>query len=328
MIINKKLKKKNISTLYFLVGVFILLGGCLIFFIRPPQTFPIGSIITITEGSGLDKVAKILKEKHVIRSTFIFENYMIVTHHEHDLVAGEYYFDAPLNVFAVAKNISSGFYDLKPIRITIPEGYTISAIAKTIAKYLPHFNQKEFILKTQGKEGYLFPDTYFFLPNTNVDTIIKTLEDTFQKKLKILQPEIASSTRSLRDIITMASIIEAETATSSDRRIVSDILWKRIDNNMPLQVDATFVYVPEVINRNTFSFTKTDLKVDSPFNTYVYRGLPPHPIGNPGLDSLKAAIAPEPNDYFYYLSDKNGHMHYAKTFEEHLENQKKYLDVD
>ena len=120
----------------------------------------------------------------------------------------------------------------------------------------------------------------------------------------------------------MASIIEREAITPEARRIVSGILWKRIKMGMPLQVDATFAYVN---GKNTYELTAEDLHIDSKYNTYEYKGLPPGPICNPGLDSIIATIEPTATPYLYYLSEKNGTMHYAKTFEEHKMNKVKYM---
>jgi UPF0755 protein len=120
----------------------------------------------------------------------------------------------------------------------------------------------------------------------------------------------------------MASLIEEETATPEDRRIVSGILWKRLSSGMRLQVDATFAYT---IGKGSLELTTEDLKSDSPYNTYRIYGLPPTPIVNPGLDAITAALHPTSSPYVYYLSDKNGVMHYSKTFEEHKLAKAKYL---
>ena len=120
----------------------------------------------------------------------------------------------------------------------------------------------------------------------------------------------------------MASIIEKEAHTSDDRRVISGILWERLKIGMPLQVDATFLYIN---GKNTYDLSVDDLAIDSPYNTYKYAGLPIGPIGNPGLDSLEAALAPMTSPYLYYLSDKSGKTYYARTFNEHKRNREKYM---
>ena len=120
----------------------------------------------------------------------------------------------------------------------------------------------------------------------------------------------------------MASLLEREVPLTYDRRVVAGILWKRIRLGMPLQVDAVFPYI---IGKNSFNLTKSDLATDSPYNTYLYKGLPAGPIANPGLDAILAAVTPLPTSYLYYLSDKYGNLHYSATYEQHLANKHKYL---
>lgn len=135
-------------------------------------------------------------------------------------------------------------------------------------------------------------------------------------------PDVEKSGRTLNEIITMASLIEEEANTKESRRIISGILWQRIKQGMRLQVDAVFPYI---MNKFSLQLTKEDLMDDSPYNTYRYAGLPPGPISNPGWDSIYAAIYPAKTSYLYYLSDREGNMYYAKTFEEHKANKAKYL---
>jgi UPF0755 protein len=187
-----------------------------------------------------------------------------------------------------------------PIVVTIPEGFSLNQIADTVAPKLANFNKTQFLLKAKDLEGYLFPDTYFFLNNANEGDVIKSMSDNFNKKINPLLPEIISSGKTERDIIIMASVIEREAKGDTDRGIIAGILWKRIAIGMPLQVDAA----PE---------------------TYKTKGLPENPIGNPGLLAIQSAIHPKSSPYLYYLHDKNGIVHYAKTFAEHQVNIEKYL---
>ena len=146
--------------------------------------------------------------------------------------------------------------------------------------------------------------------------------DNFDHKLEPLESSIKASGRTFEEIIIMASILEREVVSEEDKRIASGILWKRLKLGMPLQVDAVFGYI---FNRDTYSPSFSDLKTESPYNLYLHRGLPPGPINNPGLDSLDTAINPTATDYLYYLTDKNGGIHYAKTYADHRANQQKYL---
>lgn len=127
--------------------------------------------------------------------------------------------------------------------------------------------------------------------------------------------------RKISDVIIMASILEGE-ALPKDRQVVAGILWKRLSIGMPLQVDATFRYIN---GKGTYDLTADDLKIDSPYNTYIHKGLPPGPISNPGIDAISASLNPIPTKYLYYLTEKDGTIHYAKTFTEHIANKNKYL---
>jgi UPF0755 protein len=148
------------------------------------------------------------------------------------------------------------------------------------------------------------------------------MEDNFNLKIKSISEDLAKTKRKLRDIIIMASIIEEEAKDEISRKIVSGILWRRIDIGMALQVDASFLYVN---GKKTHDLTLEDLAIDSPYNTYKYAGLPPGAITNPGIDSILAAVYPTKNPYLYYLTGTDGKMYYAKSFEEHIENKRQYL---
>ncbi|MCX6701950.1 MAG: endolytic transglycosylase MltG [Candidatus Zambryskibacteria bacterium] len=178
----------------------------------------------------------------------------------------------------------------------------------------------QFLTLAKSNEGYLFPDTYFISKTAKSMDVINMMKENFEVKINSVSG-IATSTHKLKDIIIMASILEGE-ALPKDRNIVAGILWKRLEMGMPLQVDSTFAYIN---GKNTYELTLDDLKIDSPYNTYKYRGLPPGPISNPGLEAIISAINPIKTKYLYFLTEKDGTIHYAKTFEEHKRNKELYL---
>ncbi len=270
------------------------------FFVNSPADFPVGTIFKIEQGSSLRGVSLNLKNAHIIRSRLAFEAFMILFGREKGVVSADYYFESKLPVLEVARRISKGEHHMAPIAITIPEGFDRFQIADTFASQLVNFNKDQFLLKTKGLEGYLFPDTYFFLTTDTDREIIKSITANFEKKIMSLRFEITASKKTEQEIMTMASIIEREAKGNADRGFISGILWRRITVGMPLQVDAA----PE---------------------TYKTRGLPKSPICNPGLAAIKAALYPQKSSYLYYLHDKNGNVHYAKSFTEHLQNVQKYL---
>jgi hypothetical protein len=167
--------------------------------------------------------------------------------------------------------LATGNFNVDQVRITIPEGYSRAEISLISQALLPNFDVDKFMNKTQNDEGYLFPDTYFVFPSITTENFIKLLKDNFDTKINPLREDIVASSRSEKDIIKMASIIEKEAHGNEDRYVISGILWNRIDKGMPLQVDATFLYL---LGKGSNSLTLEDLKTDSPYNTYIYKGLP------------------------------------------------------
>jgi UPF0755 protein len=161
------------------------------------------------------------------------------------------------------------------------------------------------------------------MQNTKADDVILMMRENFAREIKKYEKDIALFKKPLEEIVIMASILEGEARTLEAKRIVAGILWKRIRINMPLQVDAVFKYYN---GKNSYNLTKNDLKDDHEYNTYTNKGLPPTAINNPGIDSIRAAITPTQTNYLYFLSDKSGNMHYAKTFEEHKANKDLYIN--
>lgn len=221
----------------------------------------------------------------------------------------------------MARRIVRGDHDINSIRITIPEGFTVRKISNLFDERFLFFDNSTF--ESDAPEGYLFPDTYFIPVTATASSTLRLLRHNFIRKIFPVMPEVEKSGRSLEDIIVMASILEGEAKTREDMEIVSGILWKRIEIGMPLQVDTSFVYI---LGKATEDLTLSDLEVKSPYNTYLYKGLPPGPISNPGLDSIRAAVNPTTTPYLYFLTGNDGKMYYARTFDEHVKNKQKYLN--
>ncbi|TSC63005.1 MAG: UPF0755 protein [Parcubacteria group bacterium Gr01-1014_48] len=306
----------------FVTGCIAVFSAVYTFCIRPPTPFRTDTIATVSRGSTLKEAAQQLKNSGAIRSPFFLELYVHILRRSKNVIAGGYALNEPQNIFTIGKRIITGDHRLQTVKVTIPEGSTIVEIAALFSNSLVSFRGKEFIAATEGKEGYLFPDTYFFLPTAMPEEIIATMEETFAQKIASVQKNINEFNKPLKDIIIMASIVEKEAHESTARKMIAGILWERLKIGMPLQVDATFLYIN---GKKTYELSLDDLAVDSPYNTYKNAGLPVGPIGNPGLDSILAAITPTPSPYLYYLADKDGETYYAKTFDEHKRNKEKYL---
>lgn len=314
------------------IRTFVIIAGALIAlsvsaflgyrFLLPPETFPTPYTASIEPGQPLISISQELKKDGVIRSRQVFEMLIITFGGDKNISHGDYYFEKPVTVVELALRIAGREFGVDRARVTIPEGFTNKQIANRLGEELTDFDTDLFLTLAKDEEGYLFPDTYIFFPWTTPEAVVTTLRKTFDSKTAPLKDDIATSERSLEDIMIMASLIEKEARGDNDREIIAGILWKRIDTGMLLQVDAPFLYV---LGKESSELTRADLAIDSPFNTYRYKGLPPSPIGNPGLASIKAALYPKPSPYLYYLHDKDGTIYYARTYAGHLENIKKYL---
>ncbi len=308
------------------VIILIIIGALATFsyveVIQPPDAFPLNQLVEVPQGQSLAEVAQTLKDGQVVRSAFALRAIVKLLGNERNVHAGDYLFKEPLDIFSVAYKLAVGAYGLEPTRVRIHEGATTKEMATLFDRQFERFDADNFLAQTKLQEGYLFPDTYFFLPNVTEDTVIQAMRQNFDTQIAPLLPQIASSTHSLSDIVVMASIIEREAHNSVDRRKISGVLWNRIARNMLLQVDVTFLYT---VGKGTYQITMKDLLTDSPYNTYKYKGLPPTAIGSPSLDSLKAAIDPIVSNNLYYLADRNGVTYFSKTYAEHLRKKNLYI---
>ena len=268
-------------------------------------------VFLVKKGQGAEEISNNLEEQDLIRYASFFRAYALMNDQADELIAGQYELSPSMNVPEILEKIVSGDR-IKKI-ITIIEGWDL----KDIEEYL----KKEGIIITKSLaptlEGYLFPDTYEIYPEDGIKEIIEMMLANFDKKIRAeYQVELNS------EMIIMASIIEKEVPTLEDKRIVSGILWKRLDVGMPLQVDATINYIT---GKKTTEILQEELEIDSPYNTYKYKGLPPGPICNPGLESILAAIQPEESEYWFYLSTPEGETIFSKTLKEHNIAKAKYL---
>ena len=292
----------------------------------------------IKKGSTAKEIGKNLKEKNLIKNQTAFYLYTKFNNLGEKIIAGRFLLNQSMNV----KKILAAITDPKQAEfiITIQEGITLKDIDQKLVdltlinpgkflKAVKDFNGWQYyqfldkkILETLASplEGYIYPDTYFLDPaDFKPEDLIYLTLDNFEKKITELPK--SQSKYSFHQIITMASIIENEVRSFSDRKMVSGILWKRLENAWPLGADATLLYIT-----NDRKITSEDLEIDSPYNTRKYAGLPPGPVSNPSIESITAAIFPEQSNYWFYLTTLDtGEVIYAETNEEHNANRKKYL---
>ncbi len=259
-----------------------------------------GTTIHVASGESLRAVATELEAKSVVRQASALQFFVEIFRLGRPIMRGDYLFKERLPVWRVAWSLANGNHGIDPIRITLKEGFTNIDMAQTLGDKLLAFRRDLFLSDDRSKQGYLFPDTYFFYQLTTSSEIVDELSGNFNKKISSLMPDINNSSHSLDDIVSMASIIQKEARDEKDAYIISGILWKRIEKNIPLQVDADR-------------------------ETYKTLGLPVQPISNPGLLAIKAALYPQASDYLYYIHDKTGTAHFAATFAEHQKNIARYL---
>ena len=292
--------------LFLFSGFFIWVGIYL-----PKELTGKEKLFSIEKGQGLFQIAKNLEEEGLIKNRYFFDFYVLIKGAQRKLQAGYYELSPSMAISQIAKKIISG--DIAKQRVTIPEGWTKSQIEERLGVKLPGENL----------EGFLFPDTYEFPIGVSGEEVAAIMKENFEKKLTPdLREEIERQGKTILEIVTMASLIEKEVKTKEDKELVSGILWKRLENNIPLQVDATITYIT---GKKTTKISLEDLMIDSPYNTYKYRGLPPAPIANPGLESILAAVYPKSSEYWYYLSTPEGETIFNKTLEEHNYAKAKYL---
>jgi len=320
------------------VGVFLLAIFLFIFFevyipVNPGSHETVS--YTVEKGWGSDRIASDLTELDLIRSSFFFKFYIFMSLKHSTLQAGKYNLSSKMSAYQIAKKMAGG--DVVKNNLVILEGWNEGSIADYIERKgicsrdeFTALTEKDYsdsfgFLKDKpvdvGLEGYLFPDTYEISETETCGDVINMMLSNFDKKFTPdLREEIAGQGKSIFDIVTMASMLEKEVRSLKDKQIVSGILWKRIDAGMPLQLDATVNYVT---GKSDASVKISDTKLDSPYNTYKYKGLPKGPISNPGIESIMAAVYPTESEYWFYLSD--GITHYSETLAQHNIAKAKYL---
>lgn len=309
----------------------------------------------IESGQGVKQISAALTATGYIHNDFIFRIYVWQKKLENKFYAGQYRLPEILSMRQLV-NILTGNNSLAPSRrITVLEGWHTSDIAKHLS-VIAGISENDFYLlagypynhpdnqagkssfafdispypaladkpAAYGLEGYLFPDTYDISLTASVEEIIMKLLNNFEKRLTDqLRAEIKNQGRTIYEVVTIASILERELKTYEEKKLGAGLINNRLAIGMPLQMDSTVNFIT---GKNLPQVLLSDLEVDSAYNTYKYKGLPPGPISNPGIDSIMAVVYPIENDYFYFLTDKKGVAHFSKTYEEHLAKKRNYLD--
>jgi UPF0755 protein len=274
--------------------------------------------VKVVEGEDLGTLASDLKAKGVITSANLFKVYAKALGYSKSIIPGAYLFKSPTGIAFTISRFTRGDFGIPLIKITFPEGFTLEQITARLEANLPLFDKNKFARFASSSEGYLFPETYFFMPGVDEKKIYTSMILMFKSKTEKLWG--ATTTEEEKDsIVKMASIIEKEVRNPEDMKVVSGIFWKRIKLGMPLQADSTLAYER---NKTSAELTLDDLKLDTTYNSYTRKGLPPTAIDNPGLNAIDAAANPIDSKYLYFLTGKDGKVYYAKTLAEHVANKK------
>jgi len=305
--------------------------------------------VEIPIGSSLTTIASALQEKGIIKDARIFKYYTKFKN-ESDFQAGSYTMTQSMTLDEIIESLKTGKVYREPVfTLTIPEGLTLEQIAKIIGKntefsadkFMSKITDEKFIQNMIGTypeliteevldgniryalEGYLYPATYaFYESNPSLEEIITTMIEQTDEVMKGYSSLLEEKQMSVHDLLTFASLLEEEATAQTDRETIASVFYNRLDVNMPLQTDPTVLYA---LGSHKDQVLYEDLKVENPYNTYVITGLPPGPIANAGKTSIEAALNPTETEYLYFLADKEGTNHFAKSYEEHLQNIDTYL---
>lgn len=291
--------------------------------------FPIGpqgqKLVLLRPGYSTRRIATELKSAGVIRSVPAFLLWHSF-HRTRSLKAGEYLFEQAADVRTVHNRLTHG--DVYVHTVVIPEGFTIFDIAQAIQDaglgsredFLALAKSNASLIsdldpQAESLEGYLFPDTYQFTRTQTLHDIIGLMVKRFRQ-----EADVIGLTADVHRIVTMASIVEKETAVPEERPMVASVYYNRLDKRMGLDADPSIIYAELLRGTYSGALHHADMQIDSPYNTYRHVGLPPGPIGNPGRSALQAALHPAVSDFFYFVSDGNGHHRFSRSLEEHNRN--------
>jgi UPF0755 protein len=314
-----------IGKLFFIFSLFFLIAILFITAIYFPleENSTTQKVVNIPSGTNAKEIVDVLEKNEIIRkNNYTFRILIKLSKLEDKLKFGEYNLSPSMNMLQILDKLVKG--EVIVYKITIPEGYTCTQIAELLDK--KEIAEKETFLKLledreKSLEGYLFPDTYEVPKQYGAENMVKVMLSNFnqiaiENKLTDKAEEIGFS---MEEIIILASIIEKESKFIEERRRVSSVFHNRLKKDMKLQSCATIQYILEEPKEK---LDESDLKIDSTYNTYLYKGLPPGPISNPGLDSIMAALEPAEEDYLYFVLGENGRHIFSKTYQEHLKNKK------
>jgi UPF0755 protein len=276
-------------------------------------------VFVVAKGAGLKEIANNLETAKLIKSRIIFFLSARLAKLEDKIQAGTFRLSQSMTAQEIAQNLTHGTLD---IWITVPEGQRAEEIADILQQKISTYNLS-WRSALDSYEGYLFPDTYLIPTNADINQIIDIMKNNFNVKIQSIN--LSLNDPKLKQIITIASLIEREALRDQEKPIISSVIYNRLNAGMALDIDATLQYIKGKTNNKWWSVpTVEDKKIVSEYNTYKNVGLPPGPIANPGLEAIKAALSPQKTNYYFYIHDAKGNVHFATTLQGHNENIQKY----
>lgn len=279
-------------------------------------------VFVIPKGAAIRVIGNDLKEQGLIRDPVVFFIYIKKNNLEYKIQAGSYKLSPSMNLAQIMETINHGTIDTW---VTIPEGYRSEEIAEVLEKEIPTF-EASWVPTLKQEEGYLFPDTYLIPKDADIETVISIMKNNFYAKIESIG--LSQTDPKLSEIVILASLIEREALRDDEKPMIASVLYNRLNDGMALDIDATLQYAKGKNSAGKWWEVPlgADRKIDSPYNTYLYPGTPPGPIANPGIEAISAAKDPASSDYFFYIHDPKGNVHFAKTLSEHNANIEKYLN--
>ena len=322
------------------ISSFLLLGFG-VGFVVLSQLQPVGhasqvTVLDIVEGASLSEVAKRLHRQKLIKSDWAFVWMGRLSGSDRKIIPGEYELHGGMEPSIILEKIIKG--EVIQYTVTIPEGFSVRQIADLLhgqrltdrEEFLQYTRDPAFIQalllsvddRVENLEGYLFPDTYQFARHVAPDRLIATMVSRFKQTMTEKgRRRAAELGLSMHEVVTLASVIEKETARPDERTLISGVFHNRLEKKIPLQSDPTVIYA---LNEFDGNLRKKDLSIESPYNTYKVIGLPPGPIANPGSAAIHAALYPEPTEYLYFVSRNDGSHEFSTTLADHNQAVRKY----
>jgi UPF0755 protein len=331
---RKSGRKKGSGVGSFLLGLFLLVllaAGAMAWLVLTPYGPQTETFVNVAPGSSVVAIGRMLETAGVVRSRYAFD--MVRWLRRGKLQAGVYQFDHPAPVTEVYARIARG--DVVTISLTVPEGANIFDISARVEQ-AGLGTRQDFMAAVAGQtgliadldpgaaslEGYLFPDTYRFPPAVTAVQMVTAMV----KRFRVAAGQLGLK-GNVHQVVTIASLVERETAVDAERPLVASVFLNRLAKNMPLRTDPSVIYGLEIAGKWRGTIYESDLTRDTPYNTYLHAGLPPGPVANPGMPSLRAAMDPAKTNYLYFVAegtDAQGHSLFAATLDEHNRNVAEY----